>query len=88
MGLHLVEEACRRSPGKFLQVGTVCSDPKHTNAPYGVAKRALLEMLQAYRRQSAGRARSGSCARRSGPGRKLGVTIVMAGGGSGGRSRT
>jgi nucleoside-diphosphate-sugar epimerase len=68
MGLHLVEEARRRSLGKFLQVGTVCSYPKHTpipfreerlwdgypeetNAPYGVAKRALLEMLQAYRRQ-------------------------------------
>lgn len=68
MGLHLVEEARRRSLEKFLQVGTVCSYPKHTpipfreenlwdgypeetNAPYGVAKRALLEMLQAYRRQ-------------------------------------
>jgi nucleoside-diphosphate-sugar epimerase len=68
MGLHLVEEARRRSLAKFLQVGTVCSYPKHTpipfreenlwdgypeetNAPYGVAKRALLEMLQAYRRQ-------------------------------------
>jgi GDP-L-fucose synthase len=68
MGLHLVEEARRRDLAKFLQVGTVCSYPKHTpipfreenlwdgypeatNAPYGVAKRALLEMLQAYRRQ-------------------------------------
>src|SRR4051794_18828002 len=68
MGLHLVEEGRRRSLGKFVQVGTVCSYPKHTpipfreenlwdgypeetNAPYGVAKRALLEMLQAYRRQ-------------------------------------
>ncbi len=68
MGLHLVEEARRRSLDKFVQVGTVCSYPKHTpipfreenlwdgypeetNAPYGVAKRALLEMLQAYRRQ-------------------------------------
>jgi len=68
MGLHLVEEARRRSLEKFVQVGTVCSYPKHTpipfreenlwdgypeetNAPYGVAKRALLEMLQAYRRQ-------------------------------------
>jgi GDP-L-fucose synthase len=68
MGLHLVEEARRRSVEKFVQVGTVCSYPKHTpvpfrednlwggypeetNAPYGIAKRALLEMLQAYRRQ-------------------------------------
>jgi GDP-L-fucose synthase len=68
MGLHLVEEARRRSVEKFVQIGTVCSYPKHTpipfreenlwggypeetNAPYGIAKRALLEMLQAYRRQ-------------------------------------
>jgi GDP-L-fucose synthase len=68
MGLHLVEEARRRDTGKFVQVGTVCSYPKHTpvpfseselwngypeetNAPYGVAKKALLVMLQAYREQ-------------------------------------
>jgi GDP-L-fucose synthase len=68
MGLHLIEEARRRSLEKFVQVGTVCAYPKHTpipfreenlwdgypeatNAPYGIAKRALLEMLQAYRRQ-------------------------------------
>jgi GDP-L-fucose synthase len=51
-----------------VQVGTVCSYPKHTpvpfheeelwsgypeetNAPYGIAKKALLVMLQAYREQ-------------------------------------
>jgi len=68
MGLHLIEEARRREVDKLVQVGTVCSYPKHTpipfreenlwdgypeetNAPYGVAKRALLEMLHAYRRQ-------------------------------------
>jgi GDP-L-fucose synthase len=68
MGLHLIEEARRRDIGKFLQVGTVCSYPKHTpvpfsehelwngypeetNAPYGIAKKALLVMLQAYRDQ-------------------------------------
>ena len=51
-----------------MQVGTVCSYPKHTpvpfhetelwngypeetNAPYGIAKKALLVMLQAYREQ-------------------------------------
>jgi len=68
MGLHLVEEARRRGVGKFVQVGTVCSYPKHTpvpfsegelwngypeetNAPYGVAKKALLVMLQGYRQQ-------------------------------------
>ncbi len=68
MGLHLVEEARRRGTEKFVQVGTVCSYPKHTpipfsedqlwngypeetNAPYGVAKKALLVMLQAYRAQ-------------------------------------
>jgi GDP-L-fucose synthase len=68
MGLHLIEEARRRGTQKFVQVGTVCSYPKHTpvpfretdlwegypeetNAPYGVAKKALLVMLQAYREQ-------------------------------------
>ena len=68
MGLHLIEEARRRGSEKIVQVGTVCSYPKHTpvpfsedelwngypeetNAPYGVAKKALLVMLQAYRAQ-------------------------------------
>ena len=68
MGLHLIEEARKRENAKFVQVGTVCSYPKHTpvpfneedlwngypeetNAPYGVAKKALLVMLQAYREQ-------------------------------------
>jgi GDP-L-fucose synthase len=68
MGLHLIEESRRRGLGKFVQVGTVCSYPKHapipfgedslwdgypeeTNAPYGIAKKALLVMLQAYREQ-------------------------------------
>jgi GDP-L-fucose synthase len=68
MGLHLIEEARRRGAEKLVQVGTVCSYPKHTpvpftedelwngfpeetNAPYGVAKKALLVMLQAYRDQ-------------------------------------
>lgn len=68
MGLHLVEEARRSGVEKFVQVGTVCSYPKHTpvpfreaslwdgypeetNAPYGIAKKALLTMLQGYREQ-------------------------------------
>ncbi len=68
MGLHLIEEARQRGVDKFVQVGTVCSYPKHTpvpfreenlwdgypeetNAPYGIAKKALLVMLQAYRDQ-------------------------------------
>ena len=68
MGLHLIEEARRRGTEKLVQVGTVCSYPKHTpvpfkeedlwngypeetNAPYGIAKKALLVMLQAYREQ-------------------------------------
>ena len=68
MGLHMIEEARRRGVGKFVQVGTVCSYPKHTpvpfreaelwsgypeetNAPYGIAKKALLVMLAAYREQ-------------------------------------
>lgn len=68
MGLHLVEASRQAGVDKFVQVGTVCSYPKHTpapfreddlwngypeetNAPYGVAKRALLVMLQSYRQQ-------------------------------------
>ncbi len=68
MGLHMIEEARRRDVAKFVQLGTVCSYPKHTpvpfsedelwngypeetNAPYGVAKKALLVMLQSYRAQ-------------------------------------
>ncbi len=68
MGLHLIEEARKRGTGKLVQVGTVCSYPKHTpvpfreeelwngfpeetNAPYGIAKKALLTMLQGYRDQ-------------------------------------
>ncbi|MBI4716327.1 MAG: GDP-L-fucose synthase [Planctomycetes bacterium] len=68
MGVLLIEEARRRGVEKFVQVGTVCSYPKHcrtpfreedlwngfpeeTNAPYGVAKRALGVMLDAYRRE-------------------------------------
>lgn len=66
MGLHLIEEARKRSIAKFVQVGTVCAYPKfcevpfseddlwsgfpeETNAPYGVAKRSLGVMLDAYR---------------------------------------
>lgn len=68
MGLHLIEESRRQGVTKFVQVGTVCSYPKHstvpfretelwdgypeeTNAPYGIAKKALLVQLQAYRSQ-------------------------------------
>jgi len=68
MGLHVTEEARRCGTEKLVQVGTVCSYPKHTpvpfseeelwngypeetNAPYGVAKKALLVMQQAYRKQ-------------------------------------
>ena len=68
MGLHMIEQARRSAVEKFVQIGTVCSYPKHTpvpfreddlwngfpeetNAPYGIAKKALLTMLQAYRDQ-------------------------------------
>ena len=68
MGLHLIEHARRRGLRKFVQAGTVCGYPKHTqvpfneadlfngypeetNAPYGVAKRAIAVMLDAYRRE-------------------------------------
>jgi GDP-L-fucose synthase len=66
MGSLVMEYARRAGVEKYLQVGTVCSYPKHTsvpfqedslwdgypeetNAPYGVAKRALLVQAQAYR---------------------------------------
>ncbi|HEY5318221.1 MAG TPA: GDP-L-fucose synthase, partial [Solirubrobacteraceae bacterium] len=68
MGVHLIEAARLHGVSKFVQVGTVCSYPKHTqvpfreenlwdgypeetNGPYGIAKKALLVMLQAYREQ-------------------------------------
>jgi GDP-L-fucose synthase len=68
MGLHLIEHARLNRIRKFVQVGTVCSYPKHcavpfregdlwsgypeeTNAPYGIAKKTLYVMLDAYRRQ-------------------------------------
>ncbi len=68
MGLNLIEAARQRDVEKFVQIGTVCSYPKHcpvpfreddlwngypeeTNAPYGIAKKALLVMMQAYRQQ-------------------------------------
>lgn len=68
MGLHLIEEARRRSIQKFVHTGTVCAYPKfapvpfreddlwngypeETNAPYGVAKKALFVMLDGYRRE-------------------------------------
>jgi len=66
MGLNLIEEGRRAGLAKLVQIGTVCSYPKHcqtpfreddlwlgypeeSNAPYGVAKKSLAVMLQAYR---------------------------------------
>jgi GDP-L-fucose synthase len=68
MGVQLMEAARIEGVQKFVQVGTVCSYPKftpapfkeenlwngypeETNAPYGIAKKALLVMAQAYRQQ-------------------------------------
>jgi GDP-L-fucose synthase len=68
MGAQLIEGARVHGVEKFVQVGTVCSYPKHTavpfreddlwtgypeetNAPYGIAKKALLVQCQAYRDQ-------------------------------------
>jgi GDP-L-fucose synthase len=68
MGAQLMEAARLEGVQKFVQVGTVCSYPKYTpapfkeeslwngypeetNAPYGIAKKALLVMAQAYRQQ-------------------------------------
>ncbi|HLM55477.1 MAG TPA: GDP-L-fucose synthase [Pyrinomonadaceae bacterium] len=68
MGAQLMEGARLHGVEKFVQVGTICSYPKHTpvpfdeedlwggypeetNAPYGIAKKALLVQGQAYRDQ-------------------------------------
>lgn len=67
MGAQLIERARLANVGKFVCVGTVCSYPRAayalregvlwdgypdpTNAPYGIAKRALLVQLQAYRHE-------------------------------------
>jgi GDP-L-fucose synthase len=65
MGLNVLEACRERGVSRLLQVGTVCSYPKHTpvpfresdlwsgfpeetNAPYGIAKRALLVGSMAY----------------------------------------
>ncbi len=68
MGIELIERARRRGVEKLIVIGTICSYPKHTpapfreeslwdgypeetNAPYGIAKKALLVQCQAYRQQ-------------------------------------
>ena len=68
IGALLIEQARQAGVEKFVQIGTVCSYPKHarvpfreddlwdgypeeTNAPYGVANKALLVQAQAYRQQ-------------------------------------
>ena len=72
MGMNLIHRALKsttmRDDGKFVQLGTVCSYPKHTpvpfkeeylwngypeetNAPYGIAKKTLMEMIKAYNHQ-------------------------------------
>ncbi len=68
MGIQLIEAARRNAVEKTIVVGTICSYPKftpapfreeslwdgypeETNAPYGIAKKALLVQCQAYRQQ-------------------------------------
>jgi GDP-L-fucose synthase len=68
IGAQLMEASRIARVQKFVQIGTVCSYPKftpapfkeedlwngypeETNAPYGIAKKALLVMAQAYRQQ-------------------------------------
>ena len=68
MGLNIIESCRLLHVPKIVQIGTVCSYPKHTdvpfkeeslwdgypeetNAPYGIAKKSLFVMLQAYREQ-------------------------------------
>jgi GDP-L-fucose synthase len=68
MGTHVLEQSRLADVDKLVMLGTICSYPKHTpapfreedlwngypeetNAPYGVAKKALLVGAQAYREQ-------------------------------------
>ena len=68
MGTHVLEQSRVAGVRKLVLLGTICSYPKHTpapfreeelwngypeetNAPYGVAKKALLVGAQAYREQ-------------------------------------
>jgi len=68
MGIHVLEACRQKGAGRLVQVGTVCSYPKHTtvpfreeslfdgfpeetNAPYGIAKRALLVGGRAYEQE-------------------------------------
>ena len=68
MGMNVMEAAREFKVEKFVNVGTICSYPKHTpvpfreadlwngypeetNAPYGIAKKAVTAMGQAYRQQ-------------------------------------
>ena len=68
MGTHVLEQSRVAGIRKLVLLGTICSYPKHTpapfreeelwngypeetNAPYGVAKKALLVGAQAYREQ-------------------------------------
>jgi GDP-L-fucose synthase len=68
MGTHVLEQSRLAGVPKLVLLGTICSYPKHTpapfreedlwngypeetNAPYGVAKKALLVGAQAYREQ-------------------------------------
>ena len=68
MGMNVIHLCHARKVPKLVMIGTVCSYPamtpapfkesdlwngypEETNAPYGIAKRALLTMCQAYRQQ-------------------------------------
>ncbi len=68
MGINLIESCRINMVGKLINIGTICSYPKHTpvpfsedylwdgypeetNAPYGIAKKALIVQAQAYRKQ-------------------------------------
>ena len=68
MGTHVLEQCRLAAVRKLVLLGTICSYPKHTpapfreedlwngypeetNAPYGVAKKAVLVGAQAYREQ-------------------------------------
>lgn len=68
MGIELIEAARQHCVDKLTVIGTICSYPKHTdapfseedlfdgypeetNAPYGIAKKALLTQSWAYRNQ-------------------------------------
>jgi len=54
MGTNIIHEAMVNNISKLILLGTVCAYPKHTretNAPYGIAKKTLMKLVETYHEQ-------------------------------------